>query len=159
MINAVILPFHGFKLLPLMLMRFFTKNSGGNRFARRTISHVLPSFRSNYRDSAQTCPRRARFFARTLENEEPLTGAHIPTCRSWGWFSMDSRGEHRLYPRGERRKKSASRGEVMEPTYSSQKLFGWEQSRCSTARYSKHRGRWWESFERKIDTEVDSFVK
>lgn len=72
-------------------MRFFTKNSGGNRFVRRTASHVLPSFRSNYRDSAQTCPRRARFFARTLENEKPLTGTHIPTCRPWGWFSMDSR--------------------------------------------------------------------
>lgn len=84
------LAFHRFKS-PLVLIKFFTKNSGGNRFARRTTSHVLPSFRSNYRDSAQTCPRRARFFARTLENEEPLTGAHIPTCRPWGWFSMDSR--------------------------------------------------------------------
>lgn len=73
-------------------MRSLAKNSGGNRFARRTASHILPSFRSNYRDSAQTCPRRARFFARTLENEKPLTGTHIPTCRPWGWFSMDSRG-------------------------------------------------------------------
>jgi len=95
------LAFHRFKSLPLVSMKFFTKNSGDNRFARHTTSHVLPSFRSNYRDSAQTCPRCARFFARTLENEEPLTGTHIPTCRPWGWFSMDSRGKgkHGLYPR------------------------------------------------------------
>lgn len=74
-------------------MKFFLRKFW--RQSIRTAYHltciILPSFHSNYRDSAQTCPRRARFFARTLENEEPLTGAHIPTCRLWGWFSMDSR--------------------------------------------------------------------
>lgn len=151
------LAFHRFKSLDADAI--FHKNSYNNQFARHT-SYVLPSFRSNYRDSAQTCPRRARFFARTLENEEPLTGTHIPTCRPWGWFSMNSRGEHGLYPRRGRGEKSASRGEVMEPTYSAQKLLSWEQRRRrwsirSIEGGSENRRK----VERKIDTKLDSFTK
>lgn len=87
---------------------------------------------------------RVRFVARTTGSERPLTGTRVLTCRPWGWFSMDPRGEHGLYPQEKGGKKSASRGEVMEPTYSLGETprLGAIEVLSDKARYSKHRGRW-----------------